>query len=232
MQVDFFPETQAGLGASCPGEGRLPSTAFIQAEAPFSLYRGGSYQRNTGGQPATCSGFPLGGSCLRSRLMRGRFPRSLSWQKDCAQRPAACTPCFSPPLGTRSPPHPSRLRRATFPPRGRLRAWQVNDPYPVCTKRLPQPAQLGGGPLPASDAGPQARIQKERDTPKDIPNQSGESRGEKLSPLVFFPPFLTGEMEAAGRHPPGRCAPRPLRRHGPKGPLPTGARPPAPLGRL
>ena len=90
---------------------------------------------------------------------------------------------------------------------------------------FPQPAQLGGGPLPASDAGPQARIQKKRDTLKDIPNQSGESRGEKLSPLVFFPPFLTGEMEAAGRHPPGRCAPRPLWRHGPKGPYPRGPGP-------
>ena len=95
----------------------------------------------------------------------------------------------------------------SFPPRGSRWTWQVNRPYPICTKRLPQPAQLGGGPLPASDAGPQARIQKERDTPKDIPNQSGASRGEKLSPLVFFPPFLTGEMEAAGRHPPGALRP-------------------------
>ena len=91
--------------------------------------------------------------------------------------------------------------------------------------RLPQPAQLGGGPLPASDAGPQARIQKERDTPKDIPNQSGASRGEKLSPLVFFPPFLTGEMEAAGRHPPGALRPEAASEARPEGTVPTGAAP-------
>ena len=29
-----------------------------------------------------------------------------------------------------------------------------------------------------------------------------ENRGPGAKPLVFFPPFLTGEMEAAGRHPP------------------------------
>ena len=79
----------------------------------------------------------------------------------------------------------------SFPPRGSRSQLQVCHPYPVCTKRLPQPAQPGGGPLPTLDAGPQARKQKKGDTPKDIPNQSGESRGEKLSPLVFFPPFLT-----------------------------------------
>ncbi len=61
--------------------------------------------------------------------------------------------------------------------------------------------------MPAWDTGPQASPQKKRDTPKDIPDQSGESRGENLSPLVFFPPFLTGEMEAAGRHPPGALRP-------------------------
>ena len=31
--------------------------------------------------------------------------------------------------------------------------------------------------------------------------------GPGAEPLVFFPPFLTGEMEAAGRHPPGALRP-------------------------
>ena len=35
-----------------------------------------------------------------------------------------------------------------------------------------------------------------------------ETRGPGVKPLVFFPPFLTGEMEAAGRHPPRGAAPR------------------------
>ena len=118
----------------------------------------------------------------------------------------------------------------SFPPRGSRWTWQVNRPYPICTKRLPQPAQLGGGPLPASDAGPQARIQKERDTPKDIPNQSGASRGEKLSPLALFPPFLTGEMEAAGRHPPGALRPEAASEARPEGSVTHGGQAPGPTG--
>ena len=34
-----------------------------------------------------------------------------------------------------------------------------------------------------------------------------KNRGPGAKPLVFFPPFLTGEMEAAGRHPPGALRP-------------------------
>ena len=84
--------------------------------------------------------------------------------------------------------------------------------FPALSLRSPthtsQPAQPGGGPLLRSDAGPQARIQKKRDTPKDIPNQRRWVQGGgNSSSLVFFPPFLTGEMEAAGRHPPGALRP-------------------------
>ena len=65
------------------------------------------------------------------------------------------------------------------------------DPVPLSTNpRLPaRPA--GGRAL--SQVGHRAAGQdtKKRDTPKDIPNQSGGvQRGETL-PLVFFPPFLT-----------------------------------------
>ena len=67
--------------------------------------------------------------------------------------------------------------------------------FPTLSHRPPthasQPAQLGGGPLPTGRGRAAGQDTKKRDTPKDIPNQSGESRGEKLSPLVFFPPFLT-----------------------------------------
>ena len=70
----------------------------------------------------------------------------------------------------------------SLPPRGRLWVGAVTDtafiqaeaPFSLyrggSPTHLSQPAQLGGGPLPTLDTGPQARIQKKRDTPKDIPH--------------------------------------------------------------
>ena len=73
---------------------------------------------------------------------------------------------------------------------------------------LSQPAQLGGGPLRALVYGPQAR-QKKRGPPQGPPNQSRESRGEKLSPLALFPPVSREKRgPPPGRLPTGRCAPR------------------------
>ena len=59
----------------------------------------------------------------------------------------------------------------SFPPRGSRSQLQVNRPCPVCTKRLPQPAQPGGGPFPRLDTGPQARIQK-----RGIPRRTSQTR--------------------------------------------------------
>ena len=44
-------------------------------------------------------------------------------------------------------------------------------------------------------------------SPGDCSIQSRRSHLSCQKPLVFFPPFLTGEMEAAGRHPPGALRP-------------------------
>ena len=72
----------------------------------------------------------------------------------------------------------------------------------------PSPPSWGAGPFPRGMQGRRPGNKKRGIPRRIVPNQSGESRGEKLSPLVFFPPFLTGEMEAAGRHPPRGAAPR------------------------
>ena len=46
-------------------------------------------------------------------------------------------------LGTGSPPHPTRLRRPTFPPRGRLWGWE--GPFPSTKPTLPSPPSWGAG---------------------------------------------------------------------------------------
>src|SRR5699024_8392291 len=44
-------------------------------------------------------------------------------------------------LGTGSPPHPTRLRRPTFPPRGRLWGWEELFP----SEKPPPPARPASG---------------------------------------------------------------------------------------
>ena len=122
----------------------------------------------------------------------------------------------------------------SFPPRGSRWTWQVNRPYPICTKRLPQPAQLGGGPLPASDAGPQAR-QKKREDPRRVPptRKGGSREEEPLPPWCSFLRLSSKESRApargrAGNHLAGSNLRRSKRDHLPK-PMPPPAAPPPPL---
>ena len=69
----------------------------------------------------------------------------------------------------------------SFPPRGSRWTWQVNRPYPICTKRLPQPAQLGGGPLPCVGCRAAGRSTKKAGYPEGYPKPEwGVQRGETL----------------------------------------------------
>ena len=90
-----------------------------------------------------------------------------------------------------------------------------------------QPAQLGGGPLRAWDKWAAGQAEKEGGPPQGPPNQSRESRGEKLSPLALFPPVSREKRgPPPGRRPTGRCAPR--LRKSPDHPKGTQYRPPPP----
>ena len=136
----------------------------------------------------------------------------------------------SAPLGSRSPPHPSRLRRATFPPRRRL--W-AEDPTTFSSRYQPPPPSP-----PSRGAGRYGRrfsvCKKKKSPPSPVSKtREGGSREEETPPpWCSFLHFSQEKWRPPAGTPPGRCAPRPLRRHGPKGPLPTGARPPAPRGRV
>ena len=68
-------------------------------------------------------GFPLGGSCHRRGRMRGRSCTQPFLVEGGACRPDAFL--LPPRWVSRSPPHPTRLRRPTFPPRGRLWTWEL-----------------------------------------------------------------------------------------------------------
>ena len=106
----------------------------------------------------------------------------------------------------------------SFPPRGSRWTWQVNRPYPICTKRLPQPAQLGGGPLRALDHGPQARQKKER-TPAGSPQtrKGGSREEEPLPPWCSFLRLSSKESRAPAR---GRAGNGALRPEAPEKPPP------------
>ena len=90
-------------------------------------------------------------------------------------------------LGTGSPPHPPQCAHwGTFPPRGRLCAVL---PFPSAKPPPPSPPSWGAGRYGRWFMGRRPGRKKE-DPLQDPPNQSRESRGEKLSPLALFPPFL------------------------------------------
>ena len=115
----------------------------------------------------------------------------------------------------------------SFPPRGSRWTWQVNYPYPVCTKRLPQPAQPGGGPLPTVDTGPQARIQK-RGIPRRISQTRVGSPEGRNSPLwCSFLHFSQEKWRPPAGIPPGRCAPRWVKSPTTRRVRNNGGRPPA-----
>ena len=99
------------------------------------------------------------------------------------------------------------LLRRQLPPKGKPQSVAGQPPLSRLYE-TPAPARPAGGRAP-SHGGHRAAGQSihKNHNPQGLSHQSGESRGEKLSLLVFFPPFLTGEMEAAGRHSPGALRP-------------------------
>ena len=86
----------------------------------------------------------------------------------------------------RSPPHPTRLRRPTFPPRGRLWGWEG----PFSSAKPPLPARPAGGRA-VTGVGQMGRRpgKKEGAPPQGPPNQKRWVQGGRTSSsLVFFPP--------------------------------------------
>ena len=125
-----------------------------------------------------------------------------------------------------SPPHqsPSVTASPQGEAAGRGRAIAL---IPFVRNACPSPPSRGAGRY-----GRRSKVCRKKKSPPS-PVSKNQRRwvqgGGNSSSLVFFPPFLTGEMEAAGRHPPGRCAPRPVkawttrrvRTHGGQAPGPT-----------
>ena len=80
-------------------------------------------------------------------------------------------------------------------------------------KFLPFPARPAGGrAVTGVGLWAAGQAEKEGGPPQGPPNQSRESRGEKLSPLALFPPVSREKRgPPPGRRPTGRCAPRPVK---------------------
>ena len=120
--------------------------------------------------------------------MRGR-PTCPTGQKKYSVGATAGSPLFyfyKERLGTKSPPHPTRLCRPTFPPRGRLWGWE--GPFP--SAKPPAPARPAGGRA-VTDVGLWAAGQaKKKEDPRRVPpNQKRWVQGGRTSSsLVFFPP--------------------------------------------
>jgi hypothetical protein len=112
----------------------------------------------------------------------------------------------SAPLGSRSPPHPSRLRRATFPPRRRL--W-AEDPTTFSSRYQPPPPSP-----PSRGAGRYGRrfsvCKKKKSPPSPVSKtREGGSREEETPPpWCSFLHFSQEKWRPPAGTPPGRCAPR------------------------
>ena len=99
-------------------------------------------------------------------------------------------------------------------------------PFPTTTPASPSPPSWGAGRYGRKIQGRRPG-RKKRGPPQGPPNQSRESRGEKLSPLALFPPVSREKRgPPPGRRPTGRCAPR--LRKSPDHPKGTQSRPGVP----
>ena len=143
--------------------------------------------------------------------MRGRLTCPTGQKKNSVEATAGSAPFFyKERLGTGSPPHPTRLRRPTFPPRGRLWGWEC--PFPSTKPIPPSP--------PSRWAGRYGRkIQGRRPGKKRRRTLAGSPQPEKVGPgrkNLFLPGVLSsgflpkkaGLPRRSRRGPPGRCAPR------------------------
>ena len=131
-------------------------------------------------------------------------------------------------LGTGSPPHPTRLRRPTFPPRGRL--WAV---LPFPSTKPPPPARPAGGRA-VTGVGQMGRrpgrIKKDHLPSSKNQREVGPGRREPLSALVFFPPAFfqrkPGSRPESGGKPRRRAHPAPVQKAPKRGSRPeSGGKP-------
>ena len=101
-------------------------------------------------------------------------------------------------LGTGSPPHPTRLRRPTFPPRGRLWAWVLS--FPTTTPTPPSPPSRGAGRYGRGIQGRRPG-KKRRRTPAGSPQtrKGGSREEEPLPPWCSFLRLSSKESRAPAR---------------------------------
>ena len=135
----------------------------------------------------------------------------------------------SAPLGTRSPPHPSRLRRATFPPRGRLRTWYAK----IQSEKISKKKVSKSGPVHGAQKRPSIvllRLYPKRWSERAASGLKNPGAGR--SPAILSPCFL---IKKAGP-PPGRRGNGALRPEAASEArsrrVRNGARPPAQRGRI
>ena len=138
--------------------------------------------------------------------MRGRSCTQPFLVEKSACRPDALL--FPPRWANRSPPHPTRLRRPTFPPRGRLWGWE--GPFP--SEKPPPPARPAGGRAVTGVRYRAAGQAEKRENPPGSPQPEkvGPGRKNLFLPGVLSSGFLpkkAGPPPGAGRAT-GRCAPR------------------------
>ena len=160
--------------------------------------------------------------------MRGR-PGCPTGQKKYSVGATAGSPLFyfyKERLGTKSPPHPTRLCRPTFPPRGRLWGWE--GPFP--SEKPPPPARPAGGRA-VTDVGLWAAGQaKKKEDPRRVPptRKGGSREEEPLPPWCSFLRLSSKESRAPARGRAGNGALRPEAPEQPRPPEGYAVPPPAP----
>ena len=160
--------------------------------------------------------------------MRGRPGCPTGQEKNSVEATAGSAPLFyKERLSTKSPPHPTRLRRPTFPPRGRLWGWV--RPFPTTTPTSPSPPSWGAGRYGRWFMGRRPGRKKER-TPAGSPQPEkvGPGRKNLFLPGVLSSGFLpkkAGLPRRSRRGKPRRRAhPAPVQKAPKRGP-PPGRRP-------
>ena len=149
--------------------------------------------------------------------MRGRPDCPTELKKNSVRATAGRSPLFyKERLGTKSPPHPTRLRRPTFPPRGRL--WGVGRTLPVRETTLP--ARPAGGRA-VTDVGLWAAGQaKKKEDPRRVPptRKGGSREEETLPPWCSFLRLSSKESRAPARSRAGNHVAGPTLRRSKKDP--------------
>ena len=130
-----------------------------------------------------------------------------------------------------SPPHQSASQTAS--PQGEAAGrGRSTALIPFVRNDSPSPPSWGAGRSLRRMQGRRPGYKKSGIPRRISQTRVGRPEGRNSPLWCSFLHFSQEKWRPPAGTPPGRCAPRPLWRQGPKGPLPTGARPPAPLGRV